>query len=104
MFISIVEGKEGIQEIEVVKAEETKHIFPKSLLSATMQDGSIRERKACRYTLLSESKIVNSIYFYSFLISIFYFLFIFLFLDLRLEINMTLHMTITHLSYICHIL
>jgi len=48
MSISIVEGKEGIQEIEVVKAEETKHIFPKSLLSATIQDGSIRERRACR--------------------------------------------------------
>jgi len=28
-----------------MKATETKHIFPKSLLDATMQDGGIRERR-----------------------------------------------------------
>ena len=44
MFISIVEGKKGIWEI-VVKAEETKCIFPKSLLGTTMQDSGIRERR-----------------------------------------------------------
>jgi len=44
--ISIAEGKKGIQEIKVVKTEEIKHIFSKFLLGATMQDNSIRERRA----------------------------------------------------------
>jgi len=36
MSISIAEEKEGICKVEVVKAEETKYIFSKSLLGATI--------------------------------------------------------------------
>ena len=45
MSISIAEEKEDIYKVEVVKAEETKYIFSKSLLGATIQDSSIREKR-----------------------------------------------------------
>ena len=45
MSIFIVKGKGCMWVVDVVKAEESKYIFPRSLLHATMQDGSIRERK-----------------------------------------------------------
>ena len=40
--ISIAEGKGFICSVDDVKAEERNCLFPKSLLGATMQDGSIR--------------------------------------------------------------
>jgi len=45
MSIFIVEGKGCMWVVNVVKAEESKHIFPRSLLDAIMQDGGIREKK-----------------------------------------------------------
>jgi len=46
MFISIVEGKECIWTVNVIKAEERKCIFLRFLLGATIQDSGIRERRA----------------------------------------------------------
>ena len=45
--ISIAESADNwaICVVEYVKAEEEKCLFPKSLLSTTMQDGGIRERR-----------------------------------------------------------
>ena len=53
---------------------------------------------------MSESKIVDFIYFYFSFLLLFYFLFIYLFLDLGLGVSMTSYMTITKYHIIiCHI-
>ena len=45
MSITTMRGKEAIWTVEEVKAEERNCLFSKSLLGATIQDGSIRERR-----------------------------------------------------------
>jgi len=47
LLTSIAElaGKQAICAVEVIKAKEENCLFSKSLLGATIQDGSIRERR-----------------------------------------------------------
>jgi len=61
MSISIAQGKGCMWVVDVIKAAETKCIFLESLLGATMQNGSIREKELQDYWGLSHHNIILGI-------------------------------------------